>query len=156
RSRVRSPLAPAGRPGARVACGSARNGRFPLSPVATRVRRFTRANLTSARFIVKRPVACITTPQRGSPLVSRAGRRYHPRPSTGEVIAMECTVPLSRLKPLAPPPAPAYHDGVPPKARRVRPTGEIAVDWPVVKIPASLCRLHTISIEALEDELERE
>jgi hypothetical protein len=34
--------------------------------------------------------------------------------------------------------------------------GEITGDWPVTRIPSALRRLHTISIEALEDELERE
>jgi hypothetical protein len=34
--------------------------------------------------------------------------------------------------------------------------GEIAVEPPVPWIPPPLQRLHTISIEALEDEIERE
>jgi hypothetical protein len=58
-------------------------------------------------------------------------------------------------KPLDPAVDPAYHDGIPPRPRQVKPAGEIAVDWPVVRIPPGLDRLHTISIEALEDELER-
>jgi hypothetical protein len=59
-------------------------------------------------------------------------------------------------KPLDPAVDPAYRDGIPPKPRRIRLSGELAVDWPVACIPAGLRRLHTISIEALEDELERE
>ena len=51
---------------------------------------------------------------------------------------------------------PAYHDGLAPRPRNVKPTGEIGLDWPVTRIPAALARLHTISIEALEIELERE
>ena len=60
------------------------------------------------------------------------------------------------LKPLDPAVDPAYHDGIPPKPRHVRSSGELTVEWPFVRIPAGLRRLHTISIEALEDELERE
>jgi hypothetical protein len=51
---------------------------------------------------------------------------------------------------------PAYHDGVPPRPRHAKLVGEISADWPVSRIPAALRRLQTISIEALEDELERE
>ena len=51
---------------------------------------------------------------------------------------------------------PAYHDGVAPRARHVNHAGEIAVEWPVTRIPQALRKLHTISIEALEDEIERE
>ncbi|HJQ82891.1 MAG TPA: hypothetical protein VKA21_02370 [Candidatus Binatia bacterium] len=59
-------------------------------------------------------------------------------------------------KPLDPAVDPAYHDGIPPRPRQARIAGELVVDWPVGRIPAGLQRLHTISIEALEDELERE
>jgi hypothetical protein len=34
--------------------------------------------------------------------------------------------------------------------------GEIRLEWPVARIPNTLRRLQLISIEALEDELERE
>jgi hypothetical protein len=51
---------------------------------------------------------------------------------------------------------PAYHDGLAPRRRLAKPAGEITLDWPVTRIPPALRRLHTISIEALEDEIERE
>lgn len=60
------------------------------------------------------------------------------------------------LEPLDPSVDPAYVDGRPPRPHVPRPTGEIATDWPVATIPPPLRRLQTISIEALEDELERE
>jgi hypothetical protein len=69
---------------------------------------------------------------------------------------MESNCSLYRLKVVDPTIDPAYHDGAPPKPRHARPAGEISADWPVVRIPAALRRLQTISIEALEDELERE
>ena len=59
-------------------------------------------------------------------------------------------------KPLDPADDPAYHDGLPPRPRHANHAGEITLDWPVARIPSALQRLHTISIEALEDELERE
>jgi len=59
-------------------------------------------------------------------------------------------------KPLDPAVDPAYHDGLPPRPRRANHAGEITIDWPVVRMPAALQRQHTISIEVLEDELERE
>ena len=34
--------------------------------------------------------------------------------------------------------------------------GELEVEWPVTRIPSNFQRLQTISIEELEDELERE
>jgi len=71
-------------------------------------------------------------------------------------VVMECNFSLYPLKPLDPAVDPAYHDGVPPKLPEARHGGEIAVDWPVSRIPPGLQRLQTISIEALEDELERE
>jgi hypothetical protein len=63
---------------------------------------------------------------------------------------------LYPLKPLDPAADPAYNDGIPPRPRHASHAGEIAVVWPVVRIPPALGRLRTISIEALEDELERE
>jgi hypothetical protein len=60
------------------------------------------------------------------------------------------------LEPLDPAVDPAYHDGIPPRPHRPKQAGELTVDWPVIRIPAGLQRMHTISIEALEDELERE
>lgn len=63
---------------------------------------------------------------------------------------------LYSLKPLDPAVDPAYHDGPPPRPRHPRRVGEIPTDWPVARIPSTLGRLRTISIEALEDEIERE
>lgn len=60
------------------------------------------------------------------------------------------------LPPLDPAVDPAYQDGPPPRPRRPRAAGEIAIEWPVSCIPPLLGRRHVISIEALEDELERE
>jgi len=51
---------------------------------------------------------------------------------------------------------PAYHDGIPPRPRQVNHAGELEVEWPVTRIPSNFQRLQTISIEELEDELERE
>jgi hypothetical protein len=62
---------------------------------------------------------------------------------------------LYPLDPIDPAVDPAYHDGVPPRPRRRTHAGEIATEWPVARIPAWWQRLQTISIEALEDELER-
>jgi len=59
-------------------------------------------------------------------------------------------------KPLDPAVDPAYHDGIPPRPRQVNHAGEIMVEWPVTRIPSTLQRLQTISIEELEAELERE
>jgi hypothetical protein len=69
---------------------------------------------------------------------------------------MESNFSLYALKPLDPAVDPAYHDGLPPRARHANHAGEITIDWPVSRIPTGLRRLQTISIEALEDELERE
>jgi hypothetical protein len=63
---------------------------------------------------------------------------------------------LYPLEPIDPAVDPAYRDGQAPRPRRARHGGEIALDWPVARIPATLGRLQTISIEALEDEIERE
>jgi hypothetical protein len=60
------------------------------------------------------------------------------------------------LKPLDPSLDPAYSDGVPPRPRRPNHAGEIATAPPAPWIPPLLQRLRTISIEALEDEIERE
>ena len=59
-------------------------------------------------------------------------------------------------KPLDPAVDPAYHDGLAPRPRHTNHAGEIDVALPVTRIPAVLQKLQTISIEALEDELERE
>ncbi len=63
---------------------------------------------------------------------------------------------LYRLRPLDPAVDPAYQDGPPPLPHPPRHAGEIRVDWPVASIPPPLARYSTISIEELEDELERE
>ena len=63
---------------------------------------------------------------------------------------------LYPLAPLDPAVDPAYSDGIPPRPRRVRHDGEIATDWPVPWIPVGLQHMQTISIETLEDEIERE
>jgi hypothetical protein len=64
---------------------------------------------------------------------------------------------LYPLEPLHPAVDPAYSDGIPPRPRRRdRRSGEMPTDWPVARIPERLERLRTISIEALEDAIERQ
>ena len=63
---------------------------------------------------------------------------------------------LHPLAPLDPAVDPAYSDGIPPRPRRAKHDGEIATDWPVPWIPVPLQRAQTISLELLEDEIERE
>ena len=63
---------------------------------------------------------------------------------------------LYRLRPIDPGLDPAYQDGPPPLAHRVNHAGEITVELPTSFIPPPLNRFHTISIEELEDEIERE
>ena len=60
------------------------------------------------------------------------------------------------LKPLDPAIDPAYQDGPPPRPHRANHAGELIVEWPFAIIPGPLRKLQTISIDALEDELERE
>ncbi len=61
---------------------------------------------------------------------------------------------LYPLEPLDPAVDPAYVDGLPPRPHPRQHAGEIAIEWPVGVIPQTLRRLQTISIEALEDEIE--
>lgn len=63
---------------------------------------------------------------------------------------------LHRLEPLDPRIDPAYQDGPPPLPHRANHAGEIQVAWPVALLPERLRRSRTISIEALEEELERQ
>ena len=63
---------------------------------------------------------------------------------------------LYRLRPLDPAVDPAYQDGPLPTPHRVNHAGEITIDWPVSLIPPLLGRFTRISIEELEDEIERE
>jgi hypothetical protein len=63
---------------------------------------------------------------------------------------------LYPLAPLDPAVDPAYSDGIPPRPRRTKHEGEIATDWPIPWIPSPLQHQQTISIELLEDEIERE
>jgi hypothetical protein len=69
---------------------------------------------------------------------------------------MESNCSLYPLKPLDPAVDPAYQDGVPPRPHRPRTGGEIATAWPIARVPPDLQRLRLISIEELEDVLERE
>jgi hypothetical protein len=68
---------------------------------------------------------------------------------------MDSNCSLHPVDPIDPSVDPAYRDGIPPRPRRPPATGAVRTDWPVARIPPSLDRLHTISIEALEDALER-
>lgn len=63
---------------------------------------------------------------------------------------------LHRLAPLDPAVDPAYTDGPPPRPHPPSHAGELPFDWPVARIPHQLERFTTISIELLEDEIERE
>ena len=65
---------------------------------------------------------------------------------------------LYRLRPLDPSIDPAYQDGQPPHPHPHPPrhAGEISLDFPVSTIPWQLSGFQTVSIEALEDEIERE
>ncbi len=63
---------------------------------------------------------------------------------------------VHRLRPLDPAIDPAYQDGAPPRPHRPKLRGEIRTELPVALIPPPLGRFHTISLEALEAELERE
>ena len=62
---------------------------------------------------------------------------------------------LYRLRPIDPGLDPAYQDGPPPVPHRTSHAGEIDLTWPVAQLPARLSRQRTISLEALEEELER-
>jgi hypothetical protein len=62
---------------------------------------------------------------------------------------------LHPLKPLDPAVDPAYTDGPPPPPHPPNHAGEIADDWPICQIPPRLNAFQTISLETLEDELER-
>jgi hypothetical protein len=63
---------------------------------------------------------------------------------------------VHRLAPLDPAFDPAYTDGPPPRPHPPSHAGEMPIDWPVVRIPHQLEGFATISIETLEDEIERE
>jgi hypothetical protein len=64
---------------------------------------------------------------------------------------------LYPLEPLLPAFDPAYTDGPPPPPRRARAADvDDAAEWPLGPLPASLRGFQTISLETLEDELERE
>jgi hypothetical protein len=63
---------------------------------------------------------------------------------------------LHPLAPIDPAVDPAYQDGPAPHPHPTSHAGEIVIDWPVAVIPQPLRRFHTISIEELEDEIERE
>ena len=63
---------------------------------------------------------------------------------------------LYRLRPLDPSIDPAYQDGPPPFRHPPQHAGEIPVDFPVSIIPSLLAHERTISIEELEDVIERD
>jgi hypothetical protein len=63
---------------------------------------------------------------------------------------------LYRLRPLDPAVDPAYQDGPLPHPHPVNHSGEIVIDWPIAHMPELLAHSSTISIEVLEDEIERE
>ena len=63
---------------------------------------------------------------------------------------------LYRLRPLDPAVDPAYQDGPLPPPRHANHAGEITVEWPVALVPSPLTRYKTISVEELEDQIERD
>jgi len=62
---------------------------------------------------------------------------------------------LYPLEPLLPEFDPAYSDGLRPPARRMRHDAEAAPAWPFAQLPPRLGRFRTISLETLEEEVER-
>jgi hypothetical protein len=95
----------------------------------------------------------------GQGLCAGAGLRYRLRSharSVEEDVAMMSNCSLYSLRPLDPAFDPAYQDGPPPHPHPTNHSGEIVIDWPIALIPYALAHSSTISIEALEDEIERE
>jgi hypothetical protein len=68
---------------------------------------------------------------------------------------MDSNCSLHPVDPIDPAVDPAYQDGIPPRPRRPSAAGALRTDWPVARIPPALARQLTISIEVLEDEIER-
>jgi hypothetical protein len=62
---------------------------------------------------------------------------------------------LYPLKPLLPEFDPAYTDGPPPPVHRASHAGEVDPSWPFGQLPVRLSRFRTISLETLEEEVER-
>ena len=63
---------------------------------------------------------------------------------------------LYRLRPLDPAVDPAYQDGPPPLPHPVNHSGELTVELPTTLLPFNLAHASTVSIEILEEEIERE
>lgn len=62
---------------------------------------------------------------------------------------------LHPLKPLDPTIDPAYQDGPAPRPHRVHPSGMIEVDLPFAVLPDRFRRGATISLDSLEETVER-
>jgi hypothetical protein len=85
--------------------------------------------------------------------------RYRPRchvRSEKEDAAMMSNCSLYRLRPLDPAVDPAYQDGPAPLPHPVNHSGELTVELPTTLLPFNLAHASTISIEILEEEIERE
>jgi len=63
---------------------------------------------------------------------------------------------LHPLKPLDPSIDPAYQDGPPPRLHKVHPTGIIEIELPFAILPDRFRRRQTISLESLEEMVERD
>ncbi|MFN8544341.1 MAG: hypothetical protein U0807_09040 [Candidatus Binatia bacterium] len=63
---------------------------------------------------------------------------------------------LHPLAPIDPSIDPAYADGPPPRPHPDHAAGVIEIAWPFAQLPERLRRRQTISIETLEDMLERD